>query len=246
MPSPSRFERVLPYAAVALSLAALAGWRGADSAAHAEFQDSATPHKVGTVDALALLREMLNSDAYGPARETMQKEAEARLQQGDEELRRLNTELELLPQGDPRGQQLRQQLQQGFQLLQQQGQQEAAAFQQFSAGQATDAYRQILEAVRGVADEKGYTHVLTTRAGDTPDRSDNPAGVIQEILSRPVVVSPLSDDLTPAVRERLALPVPSEPGAAEGEAAPAAPAEGAEGAAPAATEPGAASPTTGG
>lgn len=182
----------------------------------------ANESRIATVDVIEILQEMLRTDSYEQPREQMRVQSEEELKTLENEIRRLQGELQLIPPEErTRGQMMYNDLQQKQNQYRQLADQRVREFQSLSGEQAANAYAQIYETAVALATEGGYTHVLATRAGGVLDEQETIAMVTQGILARPALLYPPADDLTQRVRDKLgyelpaAEPVQSEPGSAE-------------------------------
>ncbi|MEZ6243646.1 MAG: OmpH family outer membrane protein [Phycisphaerales bacterium] len=172
--------------------------------------------RVGVVDVLALVEQMLQKDEYATVRESMADELTNRIQDIQNELATLSNQLNTMAPGDPQGQDVYNRLQQQRQYAQQFQEQSLTRFQDLSARQASEAYAAVRTAIRAVAAREGYTMVIASREGDDLSDSHTLPAVTQEVLARPVVVGMSRDNLTERVRTELGLPEPSaEPAPAE-------------------------------
>lgn len=182
----------------------------------------ANESRIATVDVIEILQEMLRTDEYEQPREQMRIASEGELKTLENEIRRIQAELQLVtPEERTRGQLMYNDMQQKQNQYRQLADQRVREFQALSGEQAAAAYAQIYQAAVAMATEAGYTHVIATRAGSTLDENETIAMVTQGILARPALLYPAGDDLTDRVRQKLGYEVPpdepvqSEPGAGE-------------------------------
>lgn len=167
---------------------------------------AAEEHRVATVDILLLLQRLMQTDEYLPQREAVSEEWSNRIQGAQANLDKLEAEIRLLSPNDPRSMALRQQYQQSAQQLQQLSQQGQQAFQSMTAEQASSGYTRIRDRARQMATEWGYSHLIASRTEVDFSGVTNLPGVTQEILARPVLLSPPGDDITEAIAEAMNLP----------------------------------------
>lgn len=201
-------ERAFIYVGLAAALAAGLGWRGPGLpavAGEAAVQPGGEM-KVATVDMLKIVEKMVKSDRYAPAREAFNKELTTKLESMAGDLQALRAQIQSSPQNAPETQALMQNFQSRGQEFEQARNDAATRSDEFNARQIAEAYRLVVEVVEAKARAGNYTHVLATRSGPPTLKSGNIAGTVQEMLARPVVVGPSSDDLTKAVMEELKLP----------------------------------------
>lgn len=217
-------ERVMIYAGLALALALGAGLRLTPSAG-AQNTPSTAPAmvRVATVDVLALAERLVGTEKYRFGRETNAASLSKPLQAMLDELKGLETKFNALPADSAERAPLQQQFQQKNTAFQQAQQQAQSDDEKFKATQVAEAYRLVVEAADKLGAELGYTIILCTRNGPVAIRSDNVPGAVQEMLARPVLRGPASDDLTDRVAKALGLS--AEPASAEPVKAQAVPAE---------------------
>lgn len=163
--------------------------------------------KIGTIDALAVIAALLPSEKFKPAREAFETEQRARLDKNKGEMEEIQKKYAALPDNSPERAALAQEFN-GKRELEQQVQ---VAYEKFNTVQVADAYKLVLAAANAVAEQQGFTHVIATRTDPTLVRSENTSGAIQEILARPMLRAPSSDDITSAVMKELKVEAPKPP-----------------------------------
>lgn len=159
--------------------------------------------KIATVDLMALLEDGLGSTEFAPERIAKRDELAARVTTLETDIRRLETELRMTPQNDPRGQQLFQQYQAKQQEYQQVAQAASSEFQRFSASQTTTIFNRVRGTAIETARSMGYTHVLGSRGEIEPNEEETLATITQEVLARSVLMAPSEHDITEEVRAAL-------------------------------------------
>jgi len=169
-------------------------------------QSGETPPRVASVDILSLLEDYLRLDEFKPDRDALRTEWESRLADTQQILTGLEAELRMATPQTPGVQQLQQRYQQTAYQFQQQQREASMAFDRFSAEQAADAYATLYESAVGLAQERGYSHLIASRQSGEIDDRNNLATVTQEILARPVMLAPEGHDLTAVLRDRLSIP----------------------------------------
>lgn len=169
--------------------------------------------RIATVNIVELLQDQLATQKYSDEREANRANSVAELQQMEEEMRRINGELQLLTAADQaRGQRLYADLQQRQQVYRDVANRRTAEFQALSGRQAAAVYADIHRAASELAKDSGYSHVFVSRPGADIEETESLSAVIQGLLSRPAIMFPQGDDLTDRVRERLSIPRrPTEP-----------------------------------
>ena len=189
----SQLKRTVLALGVGLAVS-LVGWSATTDA-----QDSrqAPPiPRIATVDTLGLVERMLASDRYRPAQENFLKQENEKLRPLADELASLENRGLALPQGSPELERLGQEFDKKQEAFQEARAAAFARIDAYNADQVREAYRLVLEAVDGLSNDLGYTHVLSTRTGEATIRSQNVPGALQEILARPVAKASRADDLT--------------------------------------------------
>ncbi|MFN9992199.1 MAG: OmpH family outer membrane protein [Phycisphaerales bacterium] len=191
-----------------------------DRAAFADVDELAdSEFKIATVDVLAIVARMLESDAYKQSNL-------ANAEKYDAELRRMLEELEGIRNralAEPDATEARKALEAEFLDKNTKFEQARAtaqqAVEQFNTDQVAEAYRLVCDAANSLAQTLGYTHVIVSRGPGEKINSNTVAGAVQEILARPVIRSVKSDDLTEQLVKSFKLesiPLPgAEPPAAE-------------------------------
>jgi Skp family chaperone for outer membrane proteins len=190
--------------ALALVLGAGAGGALIASFTRPAFAQSAPAAgvRIATIDTLAVVERMVLSDKYKPARDKLTEEKNAALKVMRDSIANLEQRAQGLAQDNPELRALAQQYSDQTQQLQQAEQNAVAEQDVFNAQQIAEAYRLVTDAASKLGAERGYSHVVQTRAGEVTFRSRGVAGTIQEILARNVISSPASDDLTTALIEQ--------------------------------------------
>lgn len=163
-----------------------------------------TAVRVASIDLLDVVERMVISERYAPAREALAKSWTDRINPLRTELETMQQQGMAMQQGTPEFQALVQQFGEKQGQLQQAQQQAQAEVSQFEAQQVAEAYALVSDAAARLGTRLGYSHVIASRA-TTRIRSNNVAGVVQEILARPVVLTPAADDLTKGLLTELGL-----------------------------------------
>lgn len=197
-------ERVVVYSLLVAALGLGAGVQFGRTAEAARNQVAPEPARVATVDALALVDLMLQSERYAPAREAKVKELNDQLLPLGREVTDLEGKLIMGKKDDPNRESLVTTWQGKKQQMQQLQQALGAELDKYNSKQAAEAYELILTTVDAMAKSGGYSHVLMTRKERT-FMAENQAGTVQQLLSRPLAVWPAADDLTDAAIRELKL-----------------------------------------
>ena len=164
--------------------------------------------RIATVDTVGLLEVMLETEEdFLAERERVRTGIEDELEDVRSEIEGIQLEAQQLSPDDPQLQMLQQRFQRATQRLSQVQEQSAMRVEELTSRQARDGYGRIHSAIDSIAEERGLDHVMATRrGGEIPASRGTPTAVFQDILARPLVVSPESSDITELVRERLDLP----------------------------------------
>lgn len=184
--------------------------------------------RIATADLLNVAERLMATDKYKSARDTLantfNKDIAARL----DSLKDLKTKFDALPAAaqapdstDPTALALTTQFKSQQQELSQKQNEAQQQIEKFNTTQVIEAYKLVGEAATDLATSLGYTHLISTRAGNFDIRSQNLNGAVQEILARPVIKAPISDDLTDRLVKQFSLenvavpqPVPATTGSA--------------------------------
>lgn len=202
---------------VALLTIALRPATGTLSPATASFAEV----RIGTVDTLSLLERLMETEPYRLEREQHTASWNDQLKAASENIQALEARLIAMTPQDPAAQEVYGQYQAQQQAIQELQQRAYTDVDEFSARQLADAYRKLHEACNRVAAERGYTHVVSTRLATHELREVGTNVLLQEVMIRPLIRAPQSDDLTDAVADALQLPkVQPEPPAPQPEDAP--------------------------
>lgn len=164
--------------------------------------------KLATCDVYALVEKLVDTEAYVPARKSEEARITALLEPGQNELQRLQAELQQINPQDAAAQAAAQQKYQAFETKRQafntQREQLAADYTKLVSSQFIDAYTKIAAEARRVATQRGYTHVISQKSG--PMLATDPRRLVEDFLARPMTVVPEGSDLTEAVRVAMKLP----------------------------------------
>lgn len=167
--------------------------------------------RYATVDLLSLLEDMLQMDDYKPDRDAYRLGWEERIEEAQAQIQQVETELRMSAPNNPNIRTLQQQYQQLGYNFNQLRNEAGMGFDQFNAEQAAEAYQRLHTEAFDLAKALGYTHLFVSRPGGEITERGNLATVTQEILARPIAMTPEGDTLTDRLRERMAIPVPPEP-----------------------------------
>ncbi len=189
----------------AVAATSLAAYFGLAASATAQSSAPATvPSRFATIDLLDIVERMVISERYAPARTAFSSNQRESIQPIIGELQEIQQQGQALQQGTPEFEALVEKFSNKQQQLQSAQEDAQRAIADFESKQVGEAYALANESAVRMAERLGYTHVIASRANATI-RSNNVPAVVQEILARPMVLSPKSDDLTKAMITELKL-----------------------------------------
>lgn len=194
MPRPSH----TPILAAALVLlAALVFSMAPRSAA----QGPAAPLRIATVDIYKVSGKLVAREVPQNRIKGRQAELAAEIKPLEDELNRLSEQLRTLAPEDrsQAAQALAQSFERTRQTYAQRAQEADNKLNAFIAQVNFEAFKEALDSVNAIADRRGYTHVLSARGSDDMPVPTNSLSFVQGLLSRPVLRSPVADDITPDV-----------------------------------------------
>jgi Skp family chaperone for outer membrane proteins len=167
------------------------------------------PATIATCDVYAVVEALVETEAYLPMRKSEEARITAILQPLEADLKSREGALRLMNPQDPKAQEMAAEFEQRRQAFTARAQQLSSEYTAMVGRQFVDAYTRATAAARGVATQRGFSHVLNVKsgpiiAGDNPD----PRRLIEDMLARPVLIAPdgSAADLTAAVRAALNLP----------------------------------------
>ena len=195
-----RLERimlsVLTAAAVCIALRFVA-----DRPAHAEGRTVlADPARIATCDVYEVMQALVESERFKPRRVAEQETARNELKEIAGQIGALEQQLKSM---DPKDEKTLEVFRE-FNVKKELFQERQKELDKFLGDQFVEAYEEVRRAANAVADREGYTHVLATRGRDEKV-SNNMEQVTQQMLSRPVLRSPMVDDITDRVLTELKL-----------------------------------------
>ncbi len=210
IPAALKSERLIAVSGAVLAVALALGLREsspavAQNASAPQASPQAGAMRVATVDVLLLAERLVASERYRAGRETNAASLSKPLQALLDELKDLEARYSALAADSPERATIQEAYQQKSQAFQKSQQEAQVNDERFKATQVGEAYRLVVTASDQLAAELGYTLVLASRSGVPDVRSDNVPGAVQEMLARPVLRAPASDDLTDRVASRLGL-----------------------------------------
>lgn len=181
----------------------IVGFSNNAQATHAFGIESGT---MASIDVFALIDRGLSTDAMQQERTDFETQTSEPLDQVQQQLTTLQTQLSTMTADDPNAQGAYQQYQQLQNQAQFLSQQASAGYQTLIAQQISQAYSEIYAAANEIAAEGGYAFVFATRSDGELLQTDTITGITQEILARPLLTPPGATDLTEQVRVKLGYP----------------------------------------
>lgn len=161
--------------------------------------------RLATLDIYQVIDRLLGLPDSKQAQKEFKDRWEPRLAALQRELRRLDADLQVVPQSDPRYQDLARSARERQGEYERLAQEYARETEAFSSRQLIEAYGRARQAAARVAERLGYTHVLATRSFDRPIAATTLGNTIQELLARPVMHGVAGDEITGAVLTELGL-----------------------------------------
>lgn len=199
----------------ALALTATIGAIGWNNAAHATRTVGVETGNLASIDVFALVDRALSTDEMTTQRAEYETATNAQMEQVQQQLMALQTQLSNMTPDDQNAQALYQQYQTLQNQAQYQSQEATTGYQRLIANQIAGAYQEIYAAANEIAAEEGYDFVFATRADGELLQTDTITGITQEILARPLVTPPTATDLTEQLRVRLGYPEDAPEGEAD-------------------------------
>ncbi len=161
---------------------------------------------MASIDVFALIDRGLSTDAMQAERTEFETSMNASMEQLQQQLVAIQTQLGSMTADDPNAQSAYQEYQQLQSAAQYQSQQASVGYQTLIAQQIARAYTEIYAAANELAAESGYAFVFATRSDGELLQTDTINGITQEILARPLVTPPSATDITEQVRIKLGYP----------------------------------------
>jgi len=157
------------------------------------------PMRIATVDVYSIVDKLMQSAESKKSQDDLKAKWEPRLEGLQNDLRKVDADLQALPQNDPRVQDV---MKTG---RDKQAEYDRAVqdYEALSSRQLVDAYTSVRDAANRIATTRGYTHVFVNRPAERPIDTKNLGNTLQEFFARPVIKSPSGDDLTRDVAAEL-------------------------------------------
>jgi Skp family chaperone for outer membrane proteins len=193
---------------IVIAAAATIGLRESTVVAQPQPEPARTPARearIGTVDTYRISERIMQQPRLQREREQGDEQFQERMRTIENEMRELETRAQVLPQTDPRFQELvtrAQALEADYQRIQGERQQE---LERINSRQLIAAFDQTRIAAEEFARQRGYTHIFSARSFDRPVETTTVGATLQELLARPIIVGIPEDDLTDAILDRMQL-----------------------------------------
>ncbi len=197
-------ERIVVLGGVlAAILISLAGRVGDSRAFAAPTTVAPGPMKFGTVDVFVVAEALMEAPELKKMRTDAVSTWQAKSDSINKELKELDTDLSILPQNDPKVQDIMKKVEIKRQDYQKLVQDRMADLERINSTQLIDAYGRIRAAAEKVAAQQEYTHVFSSREYARQITTTSLSQTLQELLARPIINGGQVDDLTKAVLAEL-------------------------------------------
>ncbi len=185
-------------------------WQDATIGARADSRTtSPVVVNMATIDLFRCLKTYMQSPEMNAARDAQKAEFAATNAEILGRIQNNQNKLKILPQGDPQFAVTQQAVQADSQAFSEFRQRVATESRELAVAQSTEAFIAIHAKSAELAQQLGYTHLVSAKL-DVADLTDengatvkSTAQMIQEILSRPVLLAPEGDDITVRLLEAL-------------------------------------------
>jgi Skp family chaperone for outer membrane proteins len=198
-------ERIAVFAGITLAIIIALSGRDGQNAAIARTPSYAAGIKVGTVDVYAIAEKMMAAPDLKKLREDTSNSYEAKANAINKALKELDDQLKVMPQNDPKVQDLLKDANAKQAEIQKLVQDRQVELERVNSQQLIDAYVKLRVAVETVATKMEYTHILANREYSRQITTVNLSQTLQELLARPIVKGIQADDITKAVMAELKL-----------------------------------------
>jgi Skp family chaperone for outer membrane proteins len=166
---------------------------------------AAVSPRIATIDTYIVTERLMGADDLKKARESLSNDWNLKLRGLEKEFSDIDQGLQLVTQNDPKYQDLIKRAQGKQQEYQQMLGTRDQEVEKLNSSQLIASHQRVIEIVKQLADKNGYTHVVSTRPISRPIVTTTVGATLQEMLARPVMISPAADDLTKPVLEALKL-----------------------------------------
>lgn len=198
-------ERITVFAGVALAVIIALSGRVGQGIAIARTPSYAAGVKLGTVDVYAVAEKLMAAPELKKIREDISNSFETKAAAINKDLKDFDDQLKVMPQNDPKVQEVLKLANAKQQELQKIIQDRQIELERVNSQQLIEAYNKVRTAVETVATKSEYTHIFANREYDRPITTSALSQTLQELLARPVVKGVRTDDITKAVMTELKL-----------------------------------------
>jgi Skp family chaperone for outer membrane proteins len=199
------------------SAATMGVWLGGVALAQPAGEAIALPRasegvRIATVDIFAIAQSMMNREELKQPRDAVDAQFRTRMEAVEREFEQIENRLRNFQSAaDPQVQPLLQQRQQKAEEYQRIVQERQQEIERLNASQLALAYASIRDAAKRIGQERGYTHVMSNRAESRAAQSNTVADALQDMLARPLVMTPQEHDLTDQVAAALNVDLSVQP-----------------------------------
>lgn len=190
--------------ALALTVALL-GRPSVPTATAAEQADAIGEPRIAVCASIRLVNELMNSDRFKPAQTEERNRLQAEIVPIVDQGVALETRLKDIDPSSQEGQEIQHELMRLRQELARKQQETGIRFEQFISEQSREAYALIRDSAIAIAEKRGFNYVLASQNLDDNITEGPVAGVLNDILGRPVLLAPEGADITEEVRADLKL-----------------------------------------
>lgn len=200
-------ERFLVLGGVAAAILISLSGRMSDGRAYASVENRApAATKFGVVDIFVLAEGLMEVNELKKIRTDAYASWQAKADAIMKDLQELDTELSILPQNDPKAQDILRRAQVKQQDYQKVLSDRGADLERINSSQLIEAYGKIRAAAETVAQRDGYSHIFSNREYTRKITTSTMSQTLQELLARPIINAGQTDDLTKTVMAELKIP----------------------------------------
>ena len=184
---------------------ALLGRPPVPTAIAAEQADAIGEPRIAVCASIRLVNELMNSDRFKPAQTEERNRLQAEIVPIVDQGVALETRLKDIDPSSQEGQEIQHELMRLRQELARKQQETGIRFEQFISEQSREAYALVRDSAIAIAEKRGFNYVLASQNLDDTITEGPVAGVLNDILGRPVLMAPEGADITEEVRADLKL-----------------------------------------
>ncbi len=167
--------------------------------------DAASNPRIAVVATIRLMNDLMGSERFKPARDEMRQTLEGEFEPIVEQGKSLEDRLRSIDKDSEEARQIKQQLM-GLQGALGKKQQDAGVrMEKFVSEQSREAYKLVRDSAVAIAGDHGFTYLIASQSADDEITAGPVAGLLNDLLGRPILLSPASADITEEVRADLKL-----------------------------------------